>query len=241
MIRRIIIGGLALVLAVVGGALTFAYATGADARAMARMAPEQVLVVSQAIPQGTPVESIAESLSVQEIPSAAVVPGALTDLSSLSGQVTTTELQVGEQLLATRFAAPEALPGAVEIPAGAHQLTIELESRRVLGGELVPGDLVGIFVTRDGADEAISAETHLVINKALVTDVRGGVSMGVDENGNEVENGPAGTVSVTIAVPTAEAELVVYAAEEERIWLSLESPDAPEDGTRIVDREVIFQ
>lgn len=239
MIRRIIIGGLALVLAVVGGVLTYVYASSADARAMARMAPAQVLVVAETIPQGTPVEAIGESLAVQEIPSAAVVPGALTDLSELGGQIATTDLQPGEQLLASRFAAPEALPGAIEIPAGSHQLTIELEPRRVLGGELAAGDLVGIFVTR--GDDVAGDQTHLVINKALVTDVRGGVSIGVDENGNEVENAPAATVFVTIAVPTSQAELVVFAAESQRIWLSLESPDAPEDGTRIVDREVIFQ
>lgn len=237
MLRRIIIGALALILAVVGGVLTFVYAKGADQRAMAQLQPAQVLVVAQPIAAGTPAEAIGESLEVREIPTAAVVPGALTSIGDLGGRVTTADLQPGEQLLESRFAMPEeaALSNAVEIPQGMHQLSLLLEPRRVLGGTLQPGDTVGVFVSQDGIG------SHIVQHKVLVVDVVGGPTTVVDENGQEVEQGPAGDVLVTLAVPAADAEELVFAAEYSRIYLSLEAPDAPEEGTRVVDPEVIFE
>lgn len=239
MIRRIIIGALALVLAAVGGVLTFAYANGADQRALAELAPTRVLVVAEPIAAGTPAEAIAGSLAVEEIPAAAVVPGALTDLSALeAGQLATTDLQPGEQLLAVRFAAPEELPSAVEIPDGMHQLTMRLDARRVLGGQIAAGDRVGVFVSR--ADAAV-AETHLILHKVLVTDVRGGPTVTEDEEGEEVEQAPADTLMVTVAVSAPDAERIVFASEYELIYLSLEADDAPESGTRSVTPEVILQ
>jgi pilus assembly protein CpaB len=235
-IGRILVGVLALVLAVVGGVLAYVYAAGADARAMARLSPVQVLVVAQPIPAGTPAEAISGSLTVEDVPAAAVVPGALTDLAGLQGLVANADLQPGEQLLAARFGAPDALPGGIEIPPGMHQLTIQLEPRRVIGGELSVGDLAGVFVSR-GA----SSETHLIVHKVLVVDVVGGVGVTTNEQGQDVETAPAETVMVTLALTPADAELVVYAAEYERIWLSIEAPDATDDGTRVVTPEVILQ
>ncbi|MCH1883727.1 RcpC/CpaB family pilus assembly protein [Agrococcus sp. ARC_14] len=233
--RRIIIGVIAVLLAVGGGTLTFLYASGADARAMAQMTPTQVLVVAETIPAGTPGDAIGASLVVQEIPAAAVVPGGVTDIAQLSGLEASADLQPGEQLLAARFEAPQAVAEAVEVPPGMHQLTIELEPRRVLGGELEAGDTIGIFVSR-GSTEA----THLMLHKVLVLAVAGGPEVTIDENGNEVEQAAASSILVTVALSAPDAERLVFAAEYDRIYLSLENADVSEQGTRIVDGEVIF-
>lgn len=234
MIRRIVVGVLALMLAAIGGVLTYVYAAGADARALARLQPVQVLVVAEPIPEGTPTEAISRSLAVAEVPGPAVVPGALTDLSLIEGQVTTADLQPGEQLLASRFAAPEAVPGDDSVPAGMHQLTILLEPRRVIGGELRAGDAVGVF-----ASAADVSQTRLILHKVLVVDVVGGITTATDEQGQEIQQGPAEAIMVTLALSAPDSELVVYAAEYDRIWLSIEPEDASEEGTRIVTPEVI--
>lgn len=236
MTSRIIVGAVALLLALIGGALTVVYANDADARAIARLSPVQVLVVTQPIAAGTPAESIAESLALEEIPQAAVVPGALADLSTVEGQVTTADLQPGEQLLGARFAAPEAVSAGVEMPPGMHRLSVQLEPRRVIGGELRPGDTVGFFVSRNGSNE-----TSLILHKVLVLDVVGGVTTTVDEAGNEVEQPAAGAITVTFALSLSDAELVVYAAEYDNIWLSIEAPGVPENGSRNVTPEVILE
>lgn len=248
MIRRLVIALAALLIAAIGGVLTFLYASGADARAMARMEPVQVLVVAEPIAEGTPAEDISRSLVVSEVPAAAVVPGGIADLSEVAGLLTTTDLHPGEQLIASRFVAPEAVSGEVDVPADMHELSIQLETQRVIGGDLQPGDTVGVFVsatietTVPGA-EATAPETvtHLVLHKVLVTDVQGGMSSSTNENGEAVEQGPADSIIVTLALSPADAEEVVFAQEFAEIWLSLEGPEVPEDGTRLVDAGVIFE
>ena len=75
----------------------------------------------------------------------------------------------------------------------------------------------------------------------LVTAVRGGPTVAEDEEGNEVEQGPADTLMVTMALSAPDAELVVFGAEYELMYLSLEPDDASEAGRchgriRVLDR-----
>lgn len=246
MIRRLIIALVALLIAAVGGVFTYLYASNADARAMARMDPVQVMVVAEPIPAGTPAESIARSLTVSEVPAAAVVPGGVTDLESVSGLITSADLQPGEQLLAARFVAPEAVPESIDIPPNMHQLSIQLETRRVIGGQLRAGDTVGVFlsdtVTSGTSVESTSQDqTRLILNKVLVTAVTGASSVTTDENGDEVEQQAEDSVMVTFALSAADAEQLVFGAEFGTIWLSLEGAEVPEDGTRLVTTEEAFQ
>lgn len=245
MIRRIIVALVALLIAAVGGVLTFLYASSADARAMANMSPAQVLIVAEPIAAGTAAESLSRSLTVAEVPSSAVVPGGVTDLAEVAGLLTTTDLQPGEQLLASRFEAPEALAAAIEVPTDMHELSLQLETRRVIGGELRPGDTVGIFVsarlTSGEGGEGEAAVTKLILNKVLVTAVAGGAAVVTDENGEEVEQGPEETVMVTFALSAADAEQVVWGAEFGTVWLSLEGAEVAVDGTRVVTAEEVFQ
>ena len=80
-----------------------------------------------------------------------------------------------------------------------------------------------------------------MLHKVLVTDVQGGASTTTDENGEAVEQAAAGSIIVTLALSPADAEEVVFAQEFASIWLSLEGAEVPEDGTRVVDAEVIFE
>lgn len=247
MIRRLVIALVALLIAAVGGVLTYLYAASADTRAIARMAPAQVLVVAEPIEAGTPAESIARSVAITEIPAAAVVPGGVSDLGEIAGLLTSTDLQPGEQLLASRFVAPESLQGVVEIPADMHRLSLQLDRQRVVGGEIRAGDTVAIFVsgTVSGtgpAGEAAEADmTRLILHKVLVTAVEGGMQLSTNEDGEEVEEPAADQLIVTLALAAPDAELVVFGQEFGSVWLSLEGAEVPEAGTRVVTPEEIFQ
>jgi pilus assembly protein CpaB len=248
MIRRLIIALVALLVAAAGGVLTYLYASAADSRAMARMEPTQVLVVAEPIAAGTPAEELARSLTVAELPRAAVVAGGVTDLADVAGMQTSADLQPGEQLLSSRFVAPEAAAGEIEVPTDMHELSIRLETQRVIGGELRPGDTVGVFVsatietTVPGAEETQQEMiTHLVLHKVLVTDVRGAATVTTNDAGEQVEEEAAESVMVTLALSPADAERVVFAQEFASIWLSLEGAEVPEDGTQTVDAEVLFR
>ncbi|SDS42719.1 Flp pilus assembly protein CpaB [Agrococcus carbonis] len=242
MIRRLIVALAALLVAAVGGVLTFLYASAADSRAMERMSPTEVLMVAEPISEGSAAESLARSVLVSEIPSAAVVPGALTDLGDVAGMVTTTDLQPGEQLLSSRFAAPEDLDRAVEVPEDLLTLSLQLEPKRVIGGELRPGDTVGVFISATvRTDGGEIDQTHLILHKVLVVEVVGAASVDTNEDGEEVQQAVADTLMVTLALSPADAERVVFGHEFGSVYLSLESSTVPEEGTRIVTVEEAFE
>ncbi|MFJ6133062.1 RcpC/CpaB family pilus assembly protein [Janibacter terrae] len=251
MSRRLVAAVAALVLALVGTFVIVAYVSGADERAMSDMAPVEVLVVTTPVPEGTPVDQLTDLVAPKEVPASAVSPGALTSLDEVSGRVVQTGLQPGEQLLAHRFVEPEVLAVAsdVKVPAGKHQVTVQLERTRVLGGQLLAGQEVGVFVSTNGAVKEKNT-THLTVDGVLVTRVEGGVGApaeGAAEPSTPPADQPADqappaeSVTVTLALDAADAEKVVFAAEYEQIWLSLQGAKAGSKGTSVVTRENLYK
>jgi pilus assembly protein CpaB len=237
--RRVLVVALALVVAIVGGVVTFSYAAGADARAMAGMQPTSVLVVEEAIPAGTASEDVAELVTLAELPANAVVPGSMRSLDGLAGLVTTTDLEPGEQLLTARFAPPDALGGAVEVPAGMHLISVQLEPRRIVGGDVEPGDRVAVFVSE--GDEPSPDATRLLMHSVLVVDVAGGTAVVVDETtGTETEEAADSAVTVTVALDPVQSQQLVFSVEYELVYLSIE-PDDASDADNGVLRDVIGQ
>jgi pilus assembly protein CpaB len=152
-------------------------AQGADQRAIKNLEPVDVLVVKTAIPAGTPVESMAASLATEQLPASAVTESSLKTLESAKGKVAAVDLVPGEQLVSERLVAPEdvKVAGSVNIPAGLQEVSFQLEPDRVVGGRLVPGDHVGVFVNMEkgGLEDRPDKETtKLTVHKALVTAVQ---------------------------------------------------------------------
>jgi pilus assembly protein CpaB len=235
--RRFLAAAAALVLALVGGVVLVAYARGADARAMAGLATVPVLVVDQPVAAGTPAEDLAALVRTEQLPAKAAVAGRVTDLTTLAGEVTTVDLQPGEQLLAGRFAAPGSLqaPGTVAVPAGAAEVSVLLEPQRAVGGRLAAGDEVGVFLSLGDP-----ASTHVVLHHVLVTQVQGApvqVATASDDGTGTASAGtaaPTASLMVTLAVTAEQAEGVVFGAEHGTLWLSLEPETADLDGTEVI-------
>ena len=242
--RRLLTALAALLMACVGAVVLTNYVRGADARAMAGMDTAKVLVVTSTIPEGTSADKLATLVAIKTLPAKAVTAGTLTSLSSIVGQVSTVDLQPGEQLLGSRFVDPATLvdPNKIEIPEGLQQLSVAMERSRMLGGLLVPGATVGVFVSLP-KDDPIPAQTHLILHKVLVTKV--GEEMPSDGDADsavEVEDKPpTETVLVTFAVEAGDAEKIVFGAEHGRLWLSLEPADAVTRGTEIVTAGNVYE
>jgi pilus assembly protein CpaB len=208
-IRRIIAALVAIVLAVVGFVLVLNYANRADERAMAGMETDEVLFAAETIPQGTSVEDLGDFVETRSVPRSFLVSEPVTDLDELAGQVAVTDIVAGEQLQQTRFATAEELRGrgSFQLPEDAenlHQITVPLPTSRAVGGDIAPGDTVGVFISLDAefnnelyvdengnvqftdqADSSTDASesndssaslslTKLVLEKVLVTRVQGG-------------------------------------------------------------------
>jgi len=237
--RRLLAALVALVLAGAGAVLLMGYVGHADQRAMAGMQSVNVLVVTAPVPEGTTSAALAKLVATKALPAVAVAKGALSSLDPISGQVTTADLQPGEQLLASRFADPASLTnsGGIKIPQGFQQVSVSLEPQRALGGELAPGATVGIFLSM-AKDDPYPAQTHLVLNRVLVTKVVGG-SAEPAPTGTKAPATTGTALMVTLALDAHNAETVVYGAEHGTLWLSSEPSDALLSGSRVVTRDIV--
>ncbi|MHA7297383.1 Flp pilus assembly protein CpaB [Pseudarthrobacter sp. MDT1-22] len=249
---RLLAGTAAIALAIVGALLIIFYAQGADQRAMATMEPVNVLVVKAAIPAGTPVNEMAASLVIEQVPAAGVADTALSNLDNSAGTVSAVPLVPGEQLLAERLVAPEQVKreGALKVPAGFQEVSFEVEPKRVVGGRIDVGDHVGFFLSFEkGAFKAKPEDetTQLTVHKALVTAVQRAPQTTPAEKPAEGAPDPQdttlpeGSLMLTVAVNDVDAGKIVFASEFGRIWLTKEPLDAQDNGPRIERKEVVHK
>jgi pilus assembly protein CpaB len=240
--RRLLAALAALVLATVGAAVLLAYARGADSRALAGIRTVPVLVVTRPVPAGTAGDRLAGSVRTELLPEKAAAQGRVRSLTALSGKVATVDLEPGEQLLATRFSAPDQLraPGTVAVPAGKQEVSILLDPQRAVGGRLAAGDEVGIYLSEARADG--TGVTHAVLHHVLVTQVQGGTTPTPSSGDTQTAaaSTPSGNVMVTLAVSAAQAEAVVFGQEHGKLWLSLEPDGADTSHTKVLDPTNVY-
>jgi pilus assembly protein CpaB len=255
---RLLAGAAAAILAIIGAMLVVSYAQGADQRAVKNLEPVDVLVVTTAIPAGTPVESMTASLATEQLPASAVTGSSLKTLDASKGKVAAVDLVPGEQLVTERLVAPEDVKaqGSVKIPAGLQEVSFQLEPDRVIGGRLVPGDHVGVFVSMDAGgleDKADKETTKLTVRKALVTAVQRApepaataqpaptATAGASGSSAEDTTLPTGSLMLTVAVNDVDAAKIVFAAEYAKMWLSKEPLDSKDSGPRIIQRSEVYK
>jgi pilus assembly protein CpaB len=254
--NRAIIGVVsAVLLAAVGTFLLVSFVRGAEDRALAGQETVEVLVVTEDVERGTEAASLGDAVSVERIPAKVRAVGSVTSLDDLDGQVAAVDLVTGEQIVATRFATPAQLEAEsqIEVPAGLQAITVSLEPQRAVGGQIRPGDLVGLFASFDFEDgrteEEIAAEasedlrqelsetSKIILHKLLVTNIQ--VEQLPQALGDEDQDrtgpdlAPTGNLLVTLAGDVGQAERIVFSAEHGLIWLSAQDEDSDEDGSQL--------
>jgi pilus assembly protein CpaB len=240
--RRLLAAFAALVLLVAGTLVLLAYVRGADARALAGTRTVEVLVVDQPVPAGTAGDELAAFVTTKTMPAMAALDGRVTDLSDLAGRVSTVDLQVGEQLLDSRFVRPDDLQalGTVTVPDGLQEISVLLEPQRVVGARLSAGDTVGVYLSQVLPDG--TGQTSAVLHHVLVTQVQGApapVDPAADAETVTAAT-PAESLIVTLALTAKDAETVVFGMEHGTLWLSLETDGDETGGTRVIDPNTIY-
>ncbi|WP_457963123.1 RcpC/CpaB family pilus assembly protein [Arthrobacter sp. D1-29] len=249
---RLLAGTAAIALAIVGALLIIFYAQGADQRAMANMEPVDVLVVKTAIPAGTTVDAMAAALVTEKVPASGVADTALSTLANSGGTVSAVDLVPGEQLLAERLVAPDAVKatGAVKVPAGLQEVSFQLEPQRVVGGRINVGDHVGISLNfENGAYKAKGedATTQLTLRKVLVTAVqRAPLAASAEKPAEDGTNSqdttlPEGSLMLTVAVTDTDAGKIIFTSINGSLWLTKEPLDAQDNGPRVERKEVVYK
>ncbi|WLQ06863.1 Flp pilus assembly protein CpaB [Arthrobacter oryzae] len=241
-------GSAAVLLGIIGVILVFSYAQGADRRALEGLKPVDVLVVQKAVPAGTPVEALRESLALKPMPADAVPGSALKNLETAAGKVTGADLVAGEQLVAERLVDPAELqtPGSVPVPAGLQEVSFALDPQRTVGARLVAGDTAGVFISfGDGPQDPKVAEAHpettqFVFHRVLITGIQR-TAVPTQEETTDTPALPTGTIMVTVAVDDAAASRIVFGAEFGTIWLSKEPSDATQGAPEVIRKSRIYK
>ena len=237
---RIIGAILAVILAVVGGFALYFYVSGADARAAEGAELVEVYVVSEPIAQGTPGEDVQDALEVDSIPKNNAPDDAVTDLSDLDGLVTSAELLPGDVLREGRFVDPASgAAGEIAVPAGMQLVSFTLAADRVVGGQVAPGDTIGLVGTVDpdeagDQEDVINPVTSFAFHGVLVTRVQG-VQV-IDPESAEESDRSSANIMVTIALSAHDVERWVWFTEGEslgyaQMWLTLENEATDNGGT----------
>lgn len=261
-----LLGGIAaLVVAIIGTVLLFNYVQGADRRALANTETEDVLVVKQEVPAGTPASQLSQYVATKAVPRTAVAADRVDDIGALGSKVTAVALVPGEQLLNSRMVDAGAFlgPARVEVPAGLQEITVRLGIDRVVGGRIQAGDTVGVFIslgeaaatTEQGTPAASGSATQLTFHKVLVTAVQFSSGAAAQSQGEATQASSQGSLNadsqnkqtssdsylITFARNAVDAERLVYAAEFGKIYLSKEPADATEGTSGSVNQTKVFR
>jgi pilus assembly protein CpaB len=262
--KRTVIGVVAaVVLAAVGTVMLVTFVRGAEDRALAGQETVEVLVLSEDVSRGTPSEDLASSVVSQRIPANVRPDGSVVALDDLEGRVAAVNLVAGEQLLAARFADLTQLEaeGAIDVPEGLQEVTISLSPDRAVGGQIAPGDTIGLFASFDFSDgrddeqianeeqeylrQELSETTKMILHKLLVTNLQvEQLPQALDDEDGAPSTGPdlapTGNLLVTLAVDVPQAERIIFATEHGTVWLSAENEDANESGSRLLTPRNIY-
>lgn len=146
--RRKIMGVVvALLLATAGTVALVAYVQSAKDEAVAGEQLVDVYVLAESVAKGASADEIRDALRREQVPTKVRADGAITDPSVIGDTaVAAVDLRAGEQLLESRIVDEQSL-ARVAVPAGLQELTLALEPHRAVGGELRPGDTVGIVLS----------------------------------------------------------------------------------------------
>lgn len=154
--RRRILGILAaLVLAIVGTAALISYVNSAKDKAVSDEELVDVYVVDKLVPKGADAKTIKASVSAEQVPARLKQVGALIDLEKVGDNVAGADLLPGDQLVAARLVPAEVV---TEVVTDKVQVSALFAPERAVGGALVKGDLVGVYLSFEPFDIATAGQ-----------------------------------------------------------------------------------
>lgn len=153
MARRALIILIALALAVAGTWVIINWVDSAEERAIDEAGVDVVtaLVATDRIDQGTPADQLEIGTQVElvEILERSQVPGAVVDLTDLSGLVAEQDILPGEQLTTQRWVEPAVLEAElfpeIEVPDGYLEVSFAFSDVQFVGGKPEPGDHIAFI------------------------------------------------------------------------------------------------
>jgi Flp pilus assembly protein CpaB len=245
---RGLVVAIAVVLAIVAAAGVVLYTNGVKNDAVTGGQLSVVVVATQPIPANTNLDPLIEqgAFSDLQVPTAAVVDGAITNVSQLRGQTTTSPILQNEQIAAERLSSGE-LPdgGALGISDGNVAVSMRVSDEAAVNGSISRGSYITIYATFDspelvpGANAAQQVQqaangagaqqtaklptiTVTLIPAVRVLEVVNPVV--ASEDGSSSSSSNNGQVTLTLDLTPEDAQNLVYAQETGSTWIGLLPP-----------------
>lgn len=239
---------LALILATVATAAVFLYARGVREEARTGGDLTTVIVSKVDIPANTDLNTLIADgqFTTKEVPTDAVVEGAVTSVSQLRNKRNSAFILAGEQIPIARVEGAKVPGGILSIPEGHQAITVSVDAPRAVGAALAGGDNVTVYATftdvpveqkkqqapttgTAAQQQQPQTETATVVLVPQVEVLRVSVptrTTGAITGGGETTPDTTGNVQVTLAFLPEEAQKFVFALEQGSVYLSLLPPDA---------------
>lgn len=240
----------ALLLATLATAGVFLYTQGVKQDARTGGEVTAVIVSTVDIPANTDLNAVirAEKLKVIDVPTEALVEGAVTDVEQLADRRNVMPILAYEQIPLARIQGGEV--STIGIPKEHEGITVALEAPRGGGNSLVAGDHVSVFATFRGLDPSqvkikglkigqttgptgsasekdVDVTVQLVADAEVLQVVRPTIQSGLSGD-VQTSADPTGIVAVTLALLPEEALDLVFSMEQGTVWLGLLPPGADE-------------
>jgi pilus assembly protein CpaB len=243
---RGLVVAIAVVLAVAAAAAVILYTQGVkeDARSGGQLT--NVIVSTQDIPANQLLDPLIDQGIFTEIqlPADALVESAVTDVQALRGVTTSTPILANEQISTSRLSSAERPLNLTGVSEGHLGVAVELDAPQGGIGNIQPGDSVQVFATYQGV-QVIKGNLRKLINSAggtpppqidlpaftltLIPTVR---VLRIQNPSVDTETGRSDSsrIQVTLDLLPQDAQNLVFAQENARIWLGLLPPN--EQGTQ---------
>jgi pilus assembly protein CpaB len=243
---RGLVVGIAVVLAAAAAAFVLLYTNGVKNEAAHGGSLTTVVVATQDIPANTQLNPLIDSgaFASLQVPSDAVVDGAVTDVSQLHGLTSTAPILANEQIPATRLNTGQAPKGGpLGISDGNVAVSIEVNSPAGVEGSITRGSYVTVYATFDSPRYIPGATPKAVMAMITKAAQNGGADPGVtlptvtvtlipavrvlnvqnptvDSTGHTTGR----TVSLTLDLKPTDAQNLVYAQQTATTWVGLLPP-----------------
>jgi pilus assembly protein CpaB len=243
--RSLVVAG-ALLLALLATAGVFLYVNNVRQAAETGGSLTAVLVPAADIPAGTELNPLIDNGAFVQIdvPTDALVQGAVTDVAELRDRTASVPILRGEQIALSRLSGTaEELPGGVfGQQEGFQAVTVKLEAEQFIGDELQVGDRVTTYAHfsdiqvasaslaslfgKGGKDTGQTGGSLPDVTAVIIPETRVLQVTGAPATEEEVSSGDQVTDNqlVTLELLPEDAERLVYSQNVGRVWLALIRP-----------------
>lgn len=197
--------------------LTVQYLSSADERALENFDSADVLVATQPIARGTSLFDAEknQSIELKTYPVDTLPTSSLQQISATNGNLVAQADIAPGQILVNELFGERAIPQlAIEIPIGSVAVTVEMEYAARVASFIRPGVNVAVYSTTLDQNNK-NAKTSLIFRTLRVLAVGDQTKISDQSNEEEISN------YLTFAVPFDEADKLIKASQDSKIYLAL--------------------